>query len=586
MAPNRGGGVGFIVTDDTLIQRILILGTSKGYYTSAEQNTDEAVKAVKTMLADGKFQMVHDILKDVYESGRAAKQDPTFAVLALLCVDKEVENRKKAWEIVKSIRTFSHLCTFLKFYMAVDGGWGRLPKRSLNEWVTKYNAHDLAYQVFKYLSRDGWDFRDVLRCIHVDPTPLPKEVQVVLKLMVLYGKKDLDSASAFQQALQFGQEIGAKAEDMAYLDAIRFLKTCKEDVSDAEITSRIYSHRFTHEFLPKWALTRPAVWKALLISQDGSRVTMPMNALIRNLATMTVRGLFNEATVVDKVCAHLKNADAVKGSKIHPAQVAVAWKQYEQGRGDKGKQTWVANHSICQALEKCMELAFANVEATGKRIWHCFDGSGSMDSAMGVAGNMTSAEAVALMGLICSRAEAPYTQQYCIFSSARGGYGYGGASTGLRPVIMSPKSSLTEAARVTQITDWGSTDCSLPMEEKIKEFNAKFTTLHHTDQVRFRDAVAKGDTATRDSVLSALGLFLPEVFVIYTDNDVNSGRRHPCQALQEYRRLTGIPAKMAVVATQSSRVTIADPHDAGMMDLVGFDSQLPQVLHDFICDKL
>ena len=80
---------------------------------------------------------------------------------------------------------------------------------------------------------------------------------------------------------------------------------------------------------------------------------------------------------------------------------------------------------------------------------------------------------------------------------------------------------------------------------------------------------------------------MPEVFVIYTDNDVNSGKRHPAKALQEYRELTGLfDAKMAVVATQASYRTISDPKDAGMMDLVGFDSQLPTILNDFICNKL
>lgn len=37
MAPNRGGGYGFIVTWQTGFQRFLILGTDKGYYTSADQ---------------------------------------------------------------------------------------------------------------------------------------------------------------------------------------------------------------------------------------------------------------------------------------------------------------------------------------------------------------------------------------------------------------------------------------------------------------------------------------------------------------------------------------------------------------------
>lgn len=606
MQPNRGGGVCFTVTWKVQLQRFLILGTPNGYYTSAQQNTSEGIESIKTMMTDGHSIEMCTILKDVYESGRASKQDPTFVVLSLLCTSSDLEVRKMAWLIVISLRTFSQLCTFLKYYMASNGGWGRLPKRSLNDWVKKHNAHDLTYQVFKYLSRDGWDFRDVLRCIHTDPKNLPVEIQMVLKLMTLYGKKNLSTSDAFDQTLKFAQENNVNVNDIAYINAIRYLKTCTETTPDViqEIINHIQTHSFTHEFLPKWALTHKDVWMALLVNSEGNKIKMPMTALIRNLATMTVRGLFDNDTIVQLIVAHLKNAQVVKGSKLHPATVTIAWKQYAAGHGEKGKQTWTPVQLILNALESTIYLAFANVETTGKRIYHCFDGSGSMTTPMGIVGNMTSAEAVGLLGLICSRNELPETQQYCVFSHEKTYtntnihssisnriFGWNTSQSysntpGLRPLVFNPNSSLAEAARITQITDWTSTDCSLPIEKKIEAFKTAFGTLGIPDQKRFREALLSSDFVTSNEILKAFGIFLPEIFVIYTDNDVNSGKRHPCQALVEYRLLTGIPAKMAVVATQASRVSIADPRDTGMMDLVGFDSQLPQILHDFISDKL
>ena len=40
--------------------------------------------------------------------------------------------------------------------------------------------------------------------------------------------------------------------------------------------------------------------------------------------------------------------------------------------------------------------------------------------------------------------------------------------------------------------------------------------------------------------------------------------------------------KLAVVATQGTDYTIADPRDPLMLDLCGFDSHGPKILQDFI----
>ena len=54
------------------------------------------------------------------------------------------------------------------------------------------------------------------------------------------------------------------------------------------------------------------------------------------------------------------------------------------------------------------------------------------------------------------------------------------------------------------------------------------------------------------------------------------------EALRQYREKTGIPAKMVVIGMVSNGFTIADPEDAGSMDVVGFDSAVPELLADFV----
>jgi 60 kDa SS-A/Ro ribonucleoprotein len=74
-----------------------------------------------------------------------------------------------------------------------------------------------------------------------------------------------------------------------------------------------------------------------------------------------------------------------------------------------------------------------------------------------------------------------------------------------------------------------------------------------------------------------------DAFVIYTDNDTNSGEKeHPIQALDRYRQKSGINAKLIVVSMASNGHSIADPADAGTLDITGFDGDTPTLISDFV----
>ena len=72
-----------------------------------------------------------------------------------------------------------------------------------------------------------------------------------------------------------------------------------------------------------------------------------------------------------------------------------------------------------------------------------------------------------------------------------------------------------------------------------------------------------------------------DTFCVYTDNETWAGKVHPAQALRAYRQARGIPAKLVVVGMTSTGFSIADPNDAGMIDVVGFDASTPPVIADF-----
>lgn len=78
-----------------------------------------------------------------------------------------------------------------------------------------------------------------------------------------------------------------------------------------------------------------------------------------------------------------------------------------------------------------------------------------------------------------------------------------------------------------------------------------------------------------------------DVFVVYTDSETMVGPVHPVNALKRYRQCSGITdAKLIVVAMTSNGFTIADPDDQGMFDMVGFDSEAPNVMREFILGNI
>ena len=73
-----------------------------------------------------------------------------------------------------------------------------------------------------------------------------------------------------------------------------------------------------------------------------------------------------------------------------------------------------------------------------------------------------------------------------------------------------------------------------------------------------------------------------DVFVVHNDGETWFGQTHPMQALVQYQEKMGIRAKLIVVGLTSNGFSIADPDDAGALDVVGFDSAVPSVMADFV----
>jgi 60 kDa SS-A/Ro ribonucleoprotein len=299
-----------------------------------------------------------------------------------------------------------------------------------------------------------------------------------------------------------------------------------------EAAELVREYRLPREALNPEHLTSPEVWEALLDE-------MPMTALIRNLATMTRVGVIAPGSDgTSKAVAQLGDADRIRRARVHPIAVLAALRTYASGQGVRGHGTWAPVREVVDALDAAFYTAFGNVEPTGKRLLLALDVSGSMGfgSMAGVPG-LTPRDASAALALVTAATEDRY--EVVGFYAGRGG------EDGLTPLAISPRQRLDDAVKTVSDLPFGGTDCALPM-------------LYA--QARKREV---------------------DTFVIYTDSETWAGHVHPALALRDYRRASGIDARLVVVGMVSNGFSIADPADPGMLDVVGFDTATPQLISDF-----
>lgn len=500
---NSAGGHSYGVDDWARLNRFLILGSEGGsYYATEKKLTKDNCAAVQRCIASDGQRTVRTIV-EVSDAGRAPKNDPAILALALCMKTGDEATRRDAVAAVPKVcRIGTHLMHLAAFVNDL-GGWGRGTKRAFAQWYQQRPASDLAYQLVKYQSRDGWSNRDILRLAH--PTA-----------------PTVDHATLFAWAC--GKEV-----DVSLLPPItRAFHELKAGPTVERAIYDIREYNLPREAIPTELLTEPRVWEAMLPK-------MGLTALLRNLATMTRIGLLQSGgDAASLVCSRITDAEQLRKSRVHPIAVLSALRTYKSGRSIKGSSTWTPVPRVVDALDAAFYAAFGNVEPTGRRIELALDVSGSMGGGdvAGVPG-LSPREASVAMAMVTLAVEPLATTS--AFSTRY-----------IRDLDISPRRRLDDNVRSVSGLPFGGTDCALPMMMAMKE---------------------KKDV---------------DAFFIYTDSETWAGNIHPSAALREYRKRHVQNARLGVISLMANPFTIADPNDPGMLDVVGFDTETPNVLSEFV----
>jgi 60 kDa SS-A/Ro ribonucleoprotein len=244
------------------------------------------------------------------------------------------------------------------------------------------------------------------------------------------------------------------------------------------------------------------------------------------------------------VIAQIGDADRIRRARVHPIAILAALMTYSAGRGARSRNTWTPATQITDALDAAFYEAFSNVTPSGARTLLALDVSGSMDGGLvsGIPG-LTPRMASAAMALLTARTESQHS--FVAFTDGEYRSQFPGYGVGITTLDISPKLRLDGVIERVRDIPFGGTDCALPM----------IWAIEHKVPV--------------------------DTFAVYTDSETWAGDIHPSQALRDYRQAMGIAAKLVVVGMVSNEFSIADPDDAGMMDVVGFDTAAPEVISDF-----
>ncbi len=363
---------------------------------------------------------------------------------------------------------------------------------------------------------------------------------------------DRDEDALAYQALKYAQRNGwalrdllrlahPKASESAVFQHILKGGVCGHPLIDAAESLKgldpktaaemIALYRLPREAVPTELLNSPEVWRALLES-------MPMTAMVRNLGKMTQVGLVVSGSPAEAIVVEaLGNPQRLRKARVHPLTLLVALAVYRSGRGIRGSLHWSPLDSVNAALSEAVGFAMESAPAMGLRTLVAIDVSGSMHTHVAGVPALHTHEAAACMAIAATKVER------IVHTVAFSSEGRLAGNAGWQPLDV--KGRRLDDVVVTLQSLGGGTDLALPLR-------------------------------------AALALKEPvDLIQIYTDSETWAGRQHLDAVLDEYRRKRNPAVKLVVAAMTANRISVGDPEDPGILQAIGFDASLPQVISAF-----
>lgn len=285
------------------------------------------------------------------------------------------------------------------------------------------------------------------------------------------------------------------------------------------------------ETIPTQFLREPKVWDKLF--RNGQ---LTGQALIRNIKRLDEIGAFQDSVFVSDVAMTLENEVLIAKTKLHPVNYlnAIAGNT-EFPSYSRGMRRGTLPTRIAAALEEGFYRSFKNVVPSGKKLLLALDISASMTDGKVAGTQFTPAVGGALMAMQLLRTEQ---------NAEIVGYG-----TRVESLNLKANMNLEKVVSEVSAKNFGGTNPSLAID---------YMRTHGNDF---------------DALISI------------TDNEVNHGT-HPSQSIKRYREGSGRDGRMVVVGMTATRFSMGDPLDTRSLDVVGFSSDAPRIITDFVGGRI
>jgi 60 kDa SS-A/Ro ribonucleoprotein len=516
MIQGRSGGYMFEAGIWQTLRRCLLIGTAQStYYANKRELTADFIDTIKEAIASDPKRVASEI---VYASdGRSINNSAPILALVLLSMGNTKEAKQAFIEIFPQVvRTGSHFYEWLNYTKSMRG-FGKVIKEVGTAWLSREDVKGLAYQLLKYQQRHGFTHRDALRLFHIKPLT---EEHDRLYNWVVNGWSELPESIPEDETSDVPSDARyVRSEATAQIWWYEWLKRNPQETHKA-----IAEGRLTHEMAaPVGNMDRQA-WQLLF-------ATMPIGAMLRNLGSLTQLEVLRVDSTenLERVEAVLNNRDYLRQGRIHPIDLLKALKTYSSGgKVGRSKKTWTPVPRITDILEKALELSFDVVEPTNKVFLHAVDISGSMSYGVVDSVGLSCCEIATAMALVTAKAEKNYAIR--------------GFSTQFIDLGITSRDSFSSALKKASNQNFGGTDASVAYDWAIKN------------------------------------KFKADVICFWTDNESWAGRKHPTQALKEYRHKINPDAKAVYVILAPYNITLVDPKDHNSWDLAGFDPGTPRLI--------
>ncbi len=517
---NHAGGYVFSASEWTRLERFLVMGITGNTYYAGKQELFAENREVIYACLNLDPYRTIDLIVKISDEGRCVRNISCVFALSIAASSSDVAVRKYALDRLGKV------CRIGTDLFALDGFMtrkrpGKGVKRPQRGW-----SHMLRNAVGKWYNDHS-------------PEDLAFEVAKyqsrdggdhlhMIRMSHLYGKTPEHNA-VIRWVLDNPEKYPYTLEE---LPEILRTKIALEKVKDLQdVLTILRETRAPEEFVPGEFKQHDEVWREIVKN-------LGTNAIFRNLCNLAHRGSLTKETVRWLVEERL-NQRAIERSRMHPIKVLCSYAMFLDGhrrQRNGNMQSWMVDQTLKKHLEACFTMAFKNVQPTGKRVYLALDVSGSMGSGSVMDGIdwMTPRVVSSALANVFLKTEENVTAR--------------GFSHHLVDLGIDKTMTLDQTVRKISGLPFGSTDISLPME----------------------DALARRE--------------LYDLFLVITDNETYCGRVHPHESLNRYRNAINPRAKMCVAALTSTKFTVADPSDPGSLDICGADSNIYDLIRNFMTE--